>query len=160
MKSENIEIRDAREGDIEQAAELIVRMKRLNGEFDPLFSVVEDAPRKAEKYVSESMGRQGVLLLVASRGNRVVGLLRAEVKERLFYRPSPEGSVTDFYLLPESRRRGLGDQMLREAWTRLRNLGAAMMTAEFPAQNEIAARFYAKKGFRSLVNHYAKEEPV
>jgi ribosomal protein S18 acetylase RimI-like enzyme len=158
LKAGEPEIREARKEDIEQAAELVVRMKKLNGEFDPLFGVVADAPQRAVRYVSESMGSEGTILLVAAKGSKVLGVLRAEVRERHFYEPSPEGAVTDLYLLPEARRKGLGELMLKEAWSRLRRLGAEMMTAEFPAQNEIAARFYRKRGFRSLLNHYAKEE--
>ncbi len=151
-------VREATKEDVEQAAELIVRMQKLNGEFDPLFGVVDDPLERAVKYVSDSMKSEGALVLVATRGGKLLGVLRAEVRDRPFYEPSPEGSVTDFYLLPEARRKGLGELMLKEAWRRLKKLGAAMMTAEFPAQNEIAARFYKKRGFRSLVNHYAMEE--
>jgi ribosomal protein S18 acetylase RimI-like enzyme len=158
LKAEEATIREAGKEDVEQAAELIVRMKRLNGEFDPLFSVAHDAHQRAVRYVSDSITEERTILLVATRGTRVLGVLRAEVRERPFYEPSPEGSVTDFYVLPEARRKGLGDQMLREAWRRLRKLGAAMITSEAPAQNEIAARFYKKKGFRLFTNRYAKEE--
>ncbi len=158
MKTEEPAIREARKEDVEQAAELIVRMKKLNGEFDPLFSVVEDAAQRAVRYVSDTMKDERALILVATRGSKVIGVLRAEVRERPFYEPSPEGDVTDLYLLPEARRRELGGIMLKEAWRRLRKLGAAMMTAEVPAQNEMAARFYKKRGFRSLVSRYAKEE--
>ena len=42
----------------------------------------------------------------------------------------------------------------------LRQMGANMITADFPAQNEIAVRFYGKRGFRALLNVYAKEENV
>ncbi len=158
MKTEKPTIRDAGAGDVEQAAELIVRMKRLNGEFDPLLSVVENAVEMAVRYVSDSIENDGIVVIVAVRGGKVLGVLRAELRERPFYEPSQEGALTDLYLLPEVRRRGLGDLMLREAWRRLRKLGAAMMTAEVPAQNEAAARFYKKRGFRSLLVHYAKEE--
>lgn len=158
MKTEAAIIREARDGDIQQAAQLIVRMKRLNGEFDPLFAEVAAAAQRAAGYIADSMKASGSMIIVAEKGGRLLGVLRAEVRERLFYEPSPEGSVTDFYVLPEARRKGLGDLMLKEAWTRLRKRGAAMMTAEVPAQNEIAARFYKKRGFRPLLNHYAKEE--
>ncbi len=158
MKAEEVTIREAKLGESEQAAELIVRMKRLNGEFDPLLGVVEDALEKAVSYVTDSIKSDRTVTLVAVRGGRVLGALRAELRERPFYRPSPEGIVTDLYVLPEVRRRGIGDLLLKEAWKRLSKLGAAMMTAEVPAQNEIAAKFYRKRGFRSLLNHYAKEE--
>ncbi len=151
-------IREAEEGDLEEAADLIVRMKKLNGEFDPLFKVFDDAKARATKYLRASMGAENRLVLVAAKGPKVLGVLRAEVEERLFYQPSREGRITDFYILPEWRRRALGDDMLQHASERLKKMGAEMIVADFPARNEIASRFYTKRGFRPLVNTFARED--
>jgi hypothetical protein len=35
-------------------------------------------------------------------------------------------------------------------------MGAEIMVADVPAQNEIANRFYVKRGFRALINQFAK----
>ncbi|MDA4135420.1 MAG: GNAT family N-acetyltransferase [Thaumarchaeota archaeon] len=155
---EEVVIREAKGEDIEQAAELIVRMKRLNGEFDPLFKVVEDAQQRAVKYLDASMGTADKLVLVAARGKKVLGVLRAEVKDRLFYIPSKEGDITDFYILPEVRRKDVGREIIFQASQKLKSMGAEMIVAEFPAQNAIAVKFYGKRGFRALVDTFAKEE--
>lgn len=155
---EDLVIRDAGAEDVNQAADLIVRMKRLNGEFDPLFRVVDDARDRATRYLNESMGREGKLVLVAVAGGRVFAVLRAEVKDRVFYEPSMEGDITDFYILPEARRKAIGKEMIDVASERLKKMGAQVIVAEFPAQNEIAVKFYGKRGFRALVNTFAREE--
>ena len=153
---EEIKVRAAKREDIEQAAGLIVRMKRLNNEFDPLFDLVDDALDRAKDYLSKSLRASNSLVLVAVKGRSVVGVLRAEVRERLFYKPISGGNITDFYVLPEQRRKALGNTMLEHASTALRRLGAEVVTAEFPARNEIAVKFYSKRGFRALTNIYAK----
>lgn len=153
-----LKVREARPEDVEQAADLIVRMKKLNGEFDPLFRVVEDVRQRAVKYLNESIGKEGRLLLVAVDDKKVFAVLRAEIRERVFYIPSVEGNITDFYILPEARRKTIGKEMMEDASGRLKKMGAQMIVAEFPAQNQIAVRFYGKRGFRALVNTYAKEE--
>jgi ribosomal protein S18 acetylase RimI-like enzyme len=155
---EELIIREATGEDLEQAAELIVRMKRLNGEFDPIFKVVGDVKQKALDYLRASMDAKDQVVLVAARGPKVVGVLRAEIRQRLFYEPVKEGNISDFYILPEARRKALGNDFLIEAIKRLKRIGAEMIVAEFPAQNEIAVRFYAKRGFRALVNVYARED--
>ena len=151
-------IRQAVEGDVDQAAELIVRMKRLNGEFDPLFKVVDDVQQRAVSYLNDSMKAKDSLVLVAARGGRVVGVLRAEIKDRVFYTPSKEGSITDFYILPEVRRMDVGREIISQVSERLKAMGAEMIVAEFPSQNAIAVRFYSKRGFRALVDVYAVED--
>ena len=151
-----MQIRSAKKDDLAALADLIVRTKRLNNEFDPLFAVVPDAKTRAEKYVQSTIGTPGNLLLVATEGNKVVGVLRAEMRERLFYEPHNEGHITDFYILPEHRRKALGNEMLRQASADLKRSGAEIIVADVPAQNEIANRFYIKRGFRALTNQFGK----
>ncbi|EQD37404.1 GCN5-related N-acetyltransferase, partial [mine drainage metagenome] len=88
--------------------------------------------------------------------DKVVGLVHAIVRERPFYQPTSEGVILDIYLLPLYRRRGVGEYLLRETSEALRAKGAGVVIAEFPAQNEIASRFYAKRGFRPITARHAR----
>ena len=151
-----LQIRRAKKEDLDAVADLIVRTKRLNNEFDPLFAVVPDAKARAEKHVMGCIGSPDRLLLVAAEGSKIVGVLRAEMRERFFYEPHKEGFVTDFYILPEYRRKALGNEMIQKAATELKNMGAQIIVADVPAQNEIANRFYIKRGFRALSNLVGK----
>jgi ribosomal protein S18 acetylase RimI-like enzyme len=151
-----LQIRRAKKEDLGDVADLIVRTKRLNNEFDPLFAVVSDAKARAEKHVAGSLGSSDKLLLVAADGPKVVGVLRAEMRQRLFYEPHEEGFITDFYILPEYRRKALGNEMIQKASAELKRMGAQIIVADVPAQNEIANRFYMKRGFRSLSNLVGK----
>ncbi len=151
-----LQIRRAKNEDLPAVADLIVRTKRLNNEFDPLFAVVADARSRAEMHVAGSVGSPDKLLMVAVEGAKVVGVLRAELQERLFYEPHEEGLITDFYILPEYRRKALGNEMIQRASAELKEMGAQIIVADVPAQNEIANRFYMKRGFRSLTNLVGK----
>ena len=150
-----VKIRHATGADVQSIADLMIRTKKLNNEFDPLFAVVKEARSKAESYARDSL-RDGALLVVASDGAKVVGVLRAEIRERMFYEPSREGFITDFYILPEFRRKALGHRILDQASAELKKMGAQIVVAEVPSQNEIAVRFYTKRGFRSLVQHFGR----
>lgn len=151
-----MQIRHPRKEEIDAVADLIVRTKRLNNEFDPLFAVVSDSKPKAEKYLRSTLGERDKLLLVAVEGSKVVGVLRAEIRERIFYEPHQEGYITDFYILPEHRRKALGNEMLQRASAELKRMGAEIIIADVPARNEIANNFYLKRGFRALTGLYAK----
>ena len=151
-----MEIRRAKKADLAAVAELIVRVKRLNNEFDPLFAVVPDARSRADKYLESTVGVPDKLLQVAVEGQKIVGVLRAELRERLFYEPHVEGFITEFYILPEYRRKALGNEMLQQASAELKKMGAQIIVGEVPSQNEIANRFYIKRGFRGLLNLFGK----
>jgi len=153
-----VTIREARENDVEGLVDLVVRLKRLNSEFDPLFSARNDCVERAREYlISAIRDNKNHLVLVAEDAGKIVGILKADIRERLFYSPTIEGAIVDFYVMPEYRRKGLGRQILDKAIAILRERGAQLITAEFPTQNQIAINFYNKMGFRPLVNIYAKE---
>lgn len=151
-------IRAATIEDVDAIADLIARTKRLNSEFDPLFGVAQHAQEKARAYLLKSLKLPDTIIFVASRGTKVVGAIRAELRERPFYEPSKVGHITDFYVLPEFRRLTLGKQVIERASLELRKMGAQMITCEVPTRNEIAVRFYEKNGFRSLLQTFAKPD--
>jgi len=152
-----VKVRRARQEDVEEVASLIVRLKRLNAEFDPLLKVRDDAMENAKRYVASVIREAKELLLVGEERGKVVGVINAVLRERIFYEPKVEGAILDFYILPEYRRDGLGKTMIEEAVKEMRARGAQIVTAEFPSQNKIASSFYDKLGFRAITSVYAKD---
>jgi ribosomal protein S18 acetylase RimI-like enzyme len=155
-----IHLRPARDEDIPALVPLLLRLKRLNEEFDPLLKVRDDADRQAREILREQIvDPKAVVLAAEGIGpdiGKVVGFVRAIVRERPFYSPVSEGVILDVYLLPLYRRRGVGEFLLREVSGMLKAKGAGIVTAEFPAQNEIATRFYTKRGFRPVTTIQAR----
>ena len=155
-----IRLRPARESDVAAIVPLLLRLKRLNEEFDPLLKVREDAEGQAREIVRAQVADPKAVVLVAEGSgadrDKVVGFVRAAVRERPFYTPEQEGVIVDIYLLPLYRRRGVGEYLLAEVSGALKAKGAGVVTAEFPAQNEIAVRFYTKRGFRPVTAIHAR----
>ena len=157
---DQIHLRPATEADLFALATLIVRLKRLNEEFDPLLKVRDDAEERAREILTADLKNPQALVLAAeiasSAREKVVGVVRAQLRERPFYTPKNEGVILDIYLLPLHRRHGVGEYLLAETTRYLKEKGAGIVTAEFPTQNEIAARFYAKRGFRPITALHAR----
>ncbi len=155
-----IRLRPAKESDLPALVPLLLRLKRLNEEFDPLLRVRDDAEAQAKEIVRAQVADPKAVVLVAegtgADRDKVVGFVRAIVRERPFYAPEHEGVILDIYLLPLYRRKGVGEYLLSEVSAALKAKGAGVVTAEFPAQNEIAVRFYAKRGFRPVTSIHAR----
>ena len=149
-----IHLRPARDSDVPALVPLLLRLKRLNEEFDPLLKVRDDADQQARQILKADISNPKAVVFAAegvgADKDKVVGFVRALVRERPFYAPEHEGVILDIYLLPLYRRRGVGEYVLRETSNALKAKGAGVVTAEFPAQNEIATRFYSKRGFRPI----------
>jgi ribosomal protein S18 acetylase RimI-like enzyme len=155
-----IHLRAARAGDIPALVPLLLRLKRLNEEFDPLLKVRDDAEQQANDVLRAQLADPKAVILAAegvgADKDKVVGFVRALVRERPFYTPEWEGVIVDIYMLPLYRRRGVGEYLLREISSALKAKGAGVVTAEFPSQNEIASRFYAKRGSRPIQSLHAR----
>ncbi|MEM1993394.1 MAG: GNAT family N-acetyltransferase, partial [Candidatus Caldarchaeum sp.] len=104
--------RKAEEKDIPKLVELNIRLKRLNEEFDPLFRMRQDIAEKSREYLEAAIKSNNSLVIVAENNNKVVGFIKADIKERIFYEPRVEGNIVEFYLLPEYRRKKIGAAML------------------------------------------------
>ncbi len=156
----SIKLRAAVEADVPALVPLLLRLKRLNEEFDPLLKVRDDAEKQAREVLRLQISDPKAVVLAAEGTgpdrDKLVGVVRATVRERPFYTPEFEGVIQDIYLLPLYRRRGVGEYLLQEVTAALKAKGAGVMTAEFPAQNEIAVRFYAKRGFRPITSIHAR----
>ncbi len=153
----NLVIRPALESDVDALADLVARLKRLNGEFDPLLKPAENLLSVSKEYVKSKLASTSSVVLVAEIDGKIVGVVIGDVEDRLFYEPRMAGVIKEFYILPEFRRRGLGKRMMNEIMDALRKKGAQMIMADFPALNEIAIEFYKKMNFRPIESIYAKE---
>ena len=155
-----INLRPATVADIPALVPLLIRLKRLNEEFDPLLRVRPDVEARAVEVLKRDVASPEALVLAVegtgADAGKVVGIVRAVVRERPFYTPEKEGVIVDIYLLPLYRRHGVGEHVLEETAARLKAMGAGIVTADFPVRNEIAVRFYAKRGFRAITALHAR----
>ena len=140
MSIERINIREINENDLNQVVELIVRLKSVNEELD------------VTNYVKESINNDKVVLLVAEDeiDKTIAGIIRFIIIDRLFYEPRIKAEITYFYVKPIYRRKKLGVTLLQKAIEYAKLKGAGIITAIYPAGNDIADNFYDKQGFIPL----------
>ena len=157
MAKNKFEIRELKEQDIANMTELLLRLKRLNGEFDSIFNVAEGAEATAKKHLKEMVeDRESRITYVVDNGEKVVGILSVHIIPRNYYLPDMEARIVEFYIMPEARRSGMGSKLMEKMYNELRNRGVKLITAEFPALNPIALNFYKQLEFRELVQVYGK----
>lgn len=150
----NMKIRKATQSDAAALVDLTIRLKRLNAEFDPMLKVDKNAESYAKQHIVQSL--KDCVILVAEDAGKTVGFIRSEIRDRGFYSPRKEGLITDFYVMPDHRRKAIGEKMVDECTKQLVKMGAEIITAKFPSQNKFAVSFYEKHGFRSIKSIYAK----
>jgi ribosomal protein S18 acetylase RimI-like enzyme len=154
---DKIVVREMLAADIDGSVDLILRLKKLNGEFDSIFVVSDKAKKDAEDRLKEAVKNpERHISLLAERGGKIHGVLLINILDRCYYLPEKEARITDFYIMPEFRRSGAGKMLISRSYEELKKRKISIITAEFPSQNLIALRFYKSLGYREIVGIYGK----
>lgn len=160
MYEPSVIVRRAEERDLDDLAVMIERFYRFNEEFDPAWAVVSNARERAAELARRYIKAEDSIVLVAEVDGRVVGFVRAEVRERPILESGRIGVLVELYVHPQYRRRGIAGMLVREASRQLAARGITVLGAEFPSANVIAKSFYEKHGFRPYLNVYIKDVEV
>ncbi|MEM2615449.1 MAG: GNAT family N-acetyltransferase, partial [Thermoplasmatales archaeon] len=96
-------------------------------------------------------------VLVAEADGKIVGMIMGEIVERHFYEPLKELMVTEIYILPEFRKKGLGKKLMDSLIQKEKSKGCGIVTVEFPTENLLAHKFYSGQGMRSIISVYGKK---
>ena len=154
---DKVVVREMSAADIDGSVDLILRLKKLNVEFDSIFVVSDNAKKDAEDRLKEAVKNpERHISLLAERGGKVLGVMLINILDRCYYLPEKEARITDFYIMPEFRRSGAGKMLISRSYEELKKRKISIITAEFPSQNLIALRFYKSLGYREIVGIYGK----
>ncbi|PYB68727.1 N-acetyltransferase [Thermoplasma sp. Kam2015] len=152
----NTNIRRMKKEDLPEVMDQLLRLKRLNSEFDCSFTVSEESKPDIEKYLTKILNDDAHVLLVAEYSSKVVGILMADILFRIYYTPKYEARIREFYVMPEYRRKGIGKMLIEALRSTLKERDIILITAEFPSLNLIAQDFYRKLGYREIVSIYGQ----
>ena len=98
-------------------------------------------PWPANAFRHELTQNKNAHYIVAKEGDHIVGYAG-------LWLSLDEAHITTFAVLPDYRRRKIGERMLVEIFERAEKLGAEWLTLEVRASNLAAQRLYEKYGFR------------
>ena len=98
-------------------------------------------PWPANAFRHELTQNKNAHYIVAREGDHIVGYAG-------LWLSLDEAHITTFAVLPEHRRRKIGERMLLSLFERAEKLGAEWLTLEVRASNMPAQRLYEKYGFK------------
>lgn len=98
-------------------------------------------PWPANAFRHELTQNRNAHYIVAREGERIVGYAG-------LWMSLDEAHITTFAVLPDHRRRRIGERMLVAIFDKSASLGAEWLTLEVRASNMPAQRLYQKYGFR------------
>lgn len=157
MYEPSIVVRKAGPDDIEELLVMIEKFYRFNEELDPAWSIKEVARGVAREMASKYIEDPNSVVLVAQVDGKIIGFVRAEIRENPILENGRLGIIVELYVHPQYRRRGAARRLVEEASKELALRGVSIVGAEFPTANSIARAFYENLGFRPYLSVYIKE---
>ncbi len=145
--------------DLAQVGRLAGVLVRLHHQWDErrfmLMAGVEEGYRR---YFESQLGAQGVLLLVATRADAIVGYLYGALEERdwnlLLER---HGAIHDVCVMADERRSGIASALMEEACARLKAQGAQRVVLMSAQSNVEGQRLFERLGFRRTMVEMTRE---
>jgi ribosomal protein S18 acetylase RimI-like enzyme len=139
VKSSEIAVEAARPQDVEVLATLFEAYRAF-------YRRAPD-PDAARSFVAERVAAGDTRFFLARAGREVVGFVHL-VPSFDTLAMSPMWLLEDLFVLPERRRRGVGDALLRHAESFARASGASRLTLSTAHTNRVAQRRYEASGYR------------
>ncbi len=154
-----VNIRLMEKKDINDVMDELLRLKRLNSEFDFALKVSSGNENEIINRLNKIIDdREDHIILVAEDDNKIVGILISDILFRIYYDPKYEVRIREFYVMPEYRGKDIGKMLINKLQDIAQKKDIKMMTSEFPSLNLIAINFYKNMGFKELIKIYSKIE--
>ncbi|HZU85815.1 MAG TPA: GNAT family N-acetyltransferase [Polyangiaceae bacterium] len=150
---EDIVIRRAVARDLPRVAELAGELVRMHHEADPSrFFLIDDVERGYAWWLSRELARDGAVVLVACRGDAVVGYAYGTLEDRDWNLLLDDyGAVRDVFVSEGERRTGVGRGLVEAVVAALEALGAPRIVLSTMIANEPAQRLFRRCGFRATM---------
>ena len=159
MYEAGVTIRRPKKGDEADLALLIYRFYLFNEEFDPAWSLSDNAKDSAITEAARlvSQRENGEIVLVAEINGSLVGYVRGFIRTLPLLSEGSIAVISELYVKPGFRGRGVGKLLIDAFSDEARRMNASRIAAEVPSQNIVAEKFYEKLGFRKFMITFVKE---
>ena len=127
-----IEIRDAKEQDLEAVVDLWEELAKYHAGLSDEFSLAWDSRRRWSKYLRLKFGEISTKLIVAVEEEKIVGFMLCMLSPNYpIFKERKIGLISDVYVLEERRRKGVAKMMLDVAvkWFRKNKVRSVHLSA-------------------------------
>lgn len=157
--SEPFVVRPAQSSDLAAVGALGAKLVHLHHTFDAArFFVPERVAEGYAWWLGEELARAEVVVLVAMRGDQLLGYAYGRLEERDWnLLLDPCGRLHDVWVEPEARGAGVGIALVEGIAAALRDKGAPRLVLTSAEGNGSAHALFAKLGFRRTMVEMTRE---
>jgi len=118
----------------------------------PLIIADDENTGKMREFVGKLVAEEPRQVLVAEEGGELVGYLIFQKQAKMALRTIRQwGYISDLYVDPSFRSRGIGKALLKRCLAELESLGVSHVRLNVWSENHRAMRLYKESGFREYL---------
>jgi GNAT superfamily N-acetyltransferase len=151
-------IRKAVTKDIDQLSELILDFYKEGEIIEPVIGGLNKSAKKYFRdYLKETINSKEAVIFVFEKNNIIGFIIGCVKKNEPFFKIKVFSKLTDFYVIPSERRKGIGDQLLKQFlyWSKKRK--ATHIFLGTLSKNKLTTKMYENKGFFEFEKEYWKK---
>jgi len=145
-------IRKAKVKDVPNMAKLGAALLKHHEKFDKYFSPAKGIEKIYKKLFKSAVYSPKSLLLIAEERGKIIGYALASIEKRPpVYKLRKIGNISDTYIIPAYRRRGITDRFIKEIfqWFKIKKI--KNIELQVHVKNEIGKAAWSKYGFRAYI---------
>ncbi len=145
-------IRNAKVSDINTIVEMQGNLADYHRKLDKYFRPGKEISKSFRKYLKVLMKKKNAKVLVAEYESKVVGYTIGKIeKSKVSIVPKKIGKITDLFILPEHRNKGIGKALVSELiqWFKKRKIEYVEIGVH--SKNKLALTFWKKHGFKEYM---------
>lgn len=144
-----IEVREARSEDLPGVVDLWEQMIEHHTKLSHHFTLSRDGVRRYSKYLASKFSEKSTKLVVATQDSRLVGFMLCLLSPNApVFKEKTLGVVSDVYVVPELRKRGVAREMLKVALRWFKKNRVTTVQLSVAAANLEARAAWGQLGFK------------
>jgi len=157
MSDAEVTVRRAKSRDMAFIIELWKQLSQEHAELDDRFALRPEAEIVWARWAGQRLRDEASIVLIAESGEDCVGYLLGHTDEaQPIFKHRSYGTVTDLFVVPEFRRKGIGSKLLEETLSFFRSRGIGHVRLNVLARDKRSRAFYEKHGFGDFVHRMWK----
>ncbi|HKM92114.1 MAG TPA: GNAT family N-acetyltransferase [Prolixibacteraceae bacterium] len=143
-----MEIRKAKQQDIEQVTNYGTILLKQHSDLDPYFTPTKTADKVYRKFLERCLDADDKLFLVAENNGKLIAYAVGEIQTRSpIFEITENGYINDVFVLEEFRKLGIARMFLVELKKWFISKGLKHVELSVHAKNEVGKKTWARFGF-------------
>ena len=148
MAEGDVQIRRAKSRDMAFIVELWKQLSEEHARLDERYALRSEAEIVWARWAGQRLRDEASIVLVAESGSECVGYLLGHAGEaQPIFEQRAYATITDLFVAPEFRRKGVGSKLMEEALAFFRSRDLKHIRLNVLAKDEETRAFYEKQGF-------------